>query len=188
MAGTRRDAAGIEVFFKEEYRAMLAYVRGHIHDAAERDGEDIVQDVMLRLFEAPDPGLPIENLAAYVYRALRNRVIDLLRARRRGRERSIEEPVHADEDISLRDMLEDARIDVPRDMEREELRRDLFDAIEELPDEQREVLVLTEFEGWSFRELSEATGTPIGTLLARKSRALGKIRKRLETHQVSMEE
>ncbi len=186
MASTRRDAAGIGTFFKEEYRAMLAYVRGHIRDAAERDGEDIVQEVMLRLFEAPDPGLHIENLAAYVYRALRNRVIDVLRGRKR--EQSLEEPALPGEEISLKDALEDVRIDVARDLDREDLRRALFDAIEDLPDEQREALVLTEFEGWSFRELSEATGTPIGTLLARKSRALEKIRKNLGTQGVSMEE
>ena len=61
---------------------MLAYVRGLVRDAADRDGEDVVQDVMLRLLEAPDPSRPIEDLAAYVYRALRNRVIDVIRGRR----------------------------------------------------------------------------------------------------------
>ena len=65
----RRDAAGIGRFFNEEYRAMLAFVRGLIRDAAERDGEDVVQDVMLRLLEAPDPALPIEAWLR-VYRAL----------------------------------------------------------------------------------------------------------------------
>lgn len=185
MAAVRRDAAGIGEFFKEEYRAMLAYVRGLIDDAADRDGEDIVQDVMLRLFEAPDLGLHIENLAAYVYRALRNRVIDALRVRKR--ERSLEEPALPGDGLTLRETLEDARIDVARDLERQDLHRALFDAIEDLPDEQHEALVLTEFEGWSFRELAEATGTPIGTLLARKSRALGKIRKSLEIYRVGLE-
>ncbi len=186
MAVARRDAAGISGFFVKEYQAMLAYVRGHIRDAADRDGEDIVQEVMLRLFETPDLALHIENLAAYVYRALRNRVIDVLRARRR--ERSLEEPALPGEGLTLRETLEDARIDVAHDLEREDLRRALFDAIEGLPDEQREALVLTEFEGWSFRELSEATGTPIGTLLARKSRGLEKIRKGMNIYRDVMEE
>ncbi len=186
MAVVRRDAAGIGGFFKDEYGAMLAYVRGLIHDAADRDGEDIVQDVMLSLFEAPDLGLRIENLAAYVYRALRNRVIDVLRSRKK--ERSLDEPVPPGEGLTLRETLEDARIDTARDMERQDFHRALFDAIEDLPDDQRESLVLTEFEGWSFRELSEATGTPLGTLLARKSRALGKIRKSLEVYRVGLEE
>lgn len=186
MAVARHDAAGIGSFFREEYRAMLAYVRRLIHDAASRDGEDIVQDVMLRLFETPDLALHIENLTAYVYRALRNRVIDMLRARRG--ERSLDEPVLPGEEISLKDTLEDARIDVACDLEREDLRRALFDAIDELPDEQREALILTEFEGWSFRELSEATGSPVGTLLARKSRSLEKLRKRLGTHHDRLEE
>lgn len=182
----RRDAAGIGRLFREEYRAMLAYVRGLVRDTAERDGEDIVQDVMLRLLDAPDPARHIEDFAAYVYRALRNRVIDVLRGGRS--ERSLDAPVHEGEDHTLLDTLEDARINPERDLNRADLRQALFDAIDDLPDEQREALVLTEFEGWSFRELSEATGTPTGTLLARKSRALGKIRKSMENFNNHMEE
>lgn len=182
----RRDAAGIGRFFNEEYRAMLAFVRGLIRDAAERDGEDVVQDVMLRLLEAPDPARPIEDLAAYVYRALRNRVVDILRGRRA--ERSLDAVEGPDEGISLLDTLVDARFDPARDLERSDVRRALFDAIDTLSDEQREALVLTEFEGWSFRELSEATGTPVGTLLARKSRALARIRGTMEEYRKRMED
>ncbi|MCU0845325.1 MAG: RNA polymerase sigma factor [Spirochaetes bacterium] len=182
----RRDAAGIGRFFKEEYRAMLAYVRGRIRDTAARDGEDIVQDVMLRLLEAPDPARQIENLAAYVYRALRNRVIDVVRGRRS--ERSLDAMALEGKENTLLDTLVDARINPVRDLDHAEIRQALFDAIDGLPDEQREALVLTEFEGWTFRELSEATGTPTGTLLARKSRALARIRKSMENFHNRMEE
>ncbi len=182
----RRDVAGIGQIFKEEYRTMLAYVRGLVRDTAARDGEDIVQDVMLRLLDAPDPARHIEDLAAYVYKALRNRAIDAVRGRRP--ERSLDAPALEGGGNTLLDTLGDARINPARDLERADLRRELFDAIDGLPDEQREALVLTEFEGWTFRELSEATGTPIGTLLARKSRALGKIRKNMENLHNRMEE
>lgn len=182
----RRDAAGIGRIFKEEYRSMLAYVRGLVRDTAERDGEDIVQDVMLRLLDAPDPARHIEDLAAYVYRALRNRVIDVLRGSRS--ERSLDAPALKGEENTLLDTLEDARINPARDLDRADLRQALFDAIDGLPDEQREALVLTEFEGWSFRELSEATGTPVGTLLARKSRALARIRRSMEEYRNQLEE
>ena len=61
---------------------MIAYVRRLIDDAAERDSEDIVQDVFLNIFDRADITMPIENAAAYVYQALRNKVIDYLRKRR----------------------------------------------------------------------------------------------------------
>ncbi len=57
----RRDAAGIGRFFNEEYRAMLAYVRGLVRDAAERDGEDVVQDVMLGSSKPRIPRVPLRT-------------------------------------------------------------------------------------------------------------------------------
>jgi RNA polymerase sigma factor (sigma-70 family) len=76
-------------------------------------------------------------------------------------------------------MIYDARCDTEREVERRELMDFVFRAVDSLPVEQRAVLIATEFEGWSFRELSEEWEIPIGTLLARKSRALQHIRKKL---------
>jgi RNA polymerase sigma factor (sigma-70 family) len=55
----------------------------------------------------------------------------------------------------------------------------MFEAIEDLPEAQREVLVATELEGRSFRELAEEWEVPIGTLLARKHRAIRALRETL---------
>jgi RNA polymerase sigma factor (sigma-70 family) len=136
-----------------------------IDDAGDRDAEDIVQDVMLSIFDKADVTIPIENLAAYVYRSLRNKVIDIFRKR--------------EEILSLSDVIGDAKSDTEKVVERKELMDFVFRAIDSLPDVQRAVLIATEFEGWSFRELSEVWEIPIGTLLARKSRALQHIRKKL---------
>ena len=82
---------------------LVRYVRRLIDDTAEKDGEDIVQDVALSLLARTDVLVPIESLSAYVYQSLRNRVIDSLRSRRpfvpyddvgRGRERGVHR-VHA---------------------------------------------------------------------------------------------
>ena len=152
-------------FFQHEYFRLVRYVRHLIDDAADRDAEDIVQDVMLSIFDKADVTIPIENLAAYVYRSLRNKVIDIFRKK---------------EDIlALSEVVRDSESDTEQEVERKELLDFVFQAIDSLPDEQRAVLIATEFEGWSFRELSEEWETPIGTLLARKSRALQHIRKKL---------
>ena len=152
-------------FFQKEYFRLVRYVRRLIDDAGDRDAEDIVQDVMLSIFDKADVTIPIENLAAYVYRSLRNKVIDIFRKR--------------EEILSLSDVIVDARSDTERVVERKELMDFVFRAIDSLPDVQRAVLIATEIEGWSFRELSEEWEIPIGTLLARKSRALQHIRKKL---------
>ncbi|MBD3243180.1 MAG: RNA polymerase subunit sigma-24, partial [Chitinivibrionales bacterium] len=70
-------------FFTTEYNRLVGYVRTLIDDAAEQDAEDFVQDVAVKLLSLADITAPIENLSAYVYRALRNRVIDAFRVRRR---------------------------------------------------------------------------------------------------------
>ncbi len=152
-------------FFQKEYFRLVRYVRRLIDDAADRDAEDIVQDVMLSIFDKADVTIPIENLAAYVYRSLRNKVIDIFRKK--------------EDVLSLQDVIYDAGYDTAREVERKELMDFVFRAVDSLPVEQRAVLIATEFEGWSFRELSKEWEIPIGTLLARKSRAIKNIKEKL---------
>jgi len=156
----------IATFIAAEWSRLVSYVRGWIEDTAERDAEDVVQDVVERLFEKEeDLAAPIVDLSAYLYRSLRNKVIDLYRKPRRTAE--------------LPEDLSDVRFEASEEMDREEAREALFDAIEELPPAQREVLVATELEGRSFKELAEQWKTPIGTLLARKHRAMQALRETL---------
>ena len=155
----------IAEFFRTEYKRLVRFVRYLIDDAAERDAEDIVQDVMLNIFDKADFTRPIENLSGYIYQSLRNRVIDILRKKK--------------DMVSLSELIHDVGCDTALEVERKEIHEHIFQAINTLSDEQRAVVVATEFDGRSFRELSEEWQVPIGTLLARKSRALQKIRNKL---------
>ena len=148
-----------------EWTRLVGYVRAWISDTAERDAEDVVQDVIERLFERADVTEPVADLTAYLYRSLRNKVIDLYRKPKRAAE--------------LPEELSDIRFEASAEMDREEARETLFEAIDELPPAQREVLVATELEGRSFKELAEEWETPIGTLLARKHRAIRALKETL---------
>lgn len=152
-------------FLRQERQALVGYVRRRIDDAADHEAEDIVQDVVVHLFDRADPSIPIQNLAAYIYRALRNRIVDFYRRKR--------------ETVAL----EEARIasgeDPSLEIEKEEMLDDVFAAMERLSVEEKAVVLATEMEGRTFKELAESWGIPIGTLLARKSRALEKIRMQL---------
>ena len=149
-----------------------------IEDTAERDGEDIVQDVIANIFDVADVTVPIENLSAYVYRSLRNRVVDYLRKRKRVMI-SLDEQLFDDSDLSLSDLLHDSHYDVSDEMVMRERLERVFEIIETLNEDQKAVLIQTEFEGRSFAELSEEWEIPLGTLLARKSRAMKRIREAL---------
>jgi RNA polymerase sigma factor (sigma-70 family) len=152
-------------FIATEWHRLVGYVRAWIADTADRDAEDVVQDVLERMFVNAESTEPIADLSAYLYRSLRNRVIDLYRKPKRTSELS--------EDIA------DLRYDVEEALGREEASEAMFEAIEDLPEAQREVLVATELEGRSFKELAAEWNVPIGTLLARKSRAVAALREML---------
>jgi RNA polymerase sigma factor (sigma-70 family) len=162
-------------FFRREHHKLVHYVRRLIDDAADRDGEDIVQDVALNIFNQADVAVPIKHLAAYVYQALRNRVVDLLR---KGDNQTValDAMLTDDSRLSLTDVLRDTRLDPAQEVEQQELRQRLFAAIDRLSPEYKAVIIETEFEGRTFTELSAAWGVPMGTLLARKSRGLKRIR------------
>jgi RNA polymerase sigma factor (sigma-70 family) len=163
----------VSLITKERER-WIGYVRRLIDDAAERDGEDIVQDVIVNLFDRADITEPVENLTAYVYRALRNRIIDYLRRRRESV--SLDGGWSDEEGLTLFDMLPEPPAGDLDEASRLDIRRNLLKAFSVLSEEQKDVLIATELEGRTFRELSEKWGVPLGTLLARKSRAIQKIK------------
>ena len=154
-------------FITTEWHRLVGYVRSWIEDSADRDAEDIVQDVAAGIFEKADVTAPIEDLAAYFYRSLRNRIVDAYRAA----------PKKA---VALSEPVLDERYEASVVTEWNEEKDRLFEAIDSLGPAQRSVLVATELEGRSFRELSEEWDIPIGTLLARKHRAIHALRKALE--------
>lgn len=171
-----KERSKLSEFLRGEYGRFVGYVRKRIDDTAARDGEDIVQEVIANALNLADFNAPIENLSAYLYRFLRNRVVDYLRKRKMGTV-SLEEVVLEGSDLRLADLLYDQRDDPIAELEKAETLHFLFEAIETLNEDQRAVLIETEFEGRTFKELAKEWGVPVGTLLARKSRALARIKK-----------
>ena len=165
---TQGNITKLADFLKLEYAKMTNYVRSIISETGDRSSEDIVQDVMVRIFEKANISQPIENIAAYVYMALKNRVIDMLR------KKSPETDLINDgnNSISLLNITGDLKNTPERQYEKNEIYDRLFEAVEKLPDDLKCVLLMNEIEGKTFREISEYTGIPAGTLIARKARAL----------------
>ncbi len=154
---------------------MLAYVRRIMDDAGYFDGEDVIQEVMLRLLDIDDLTVPVEKYGAYVYRALKNRVIDVLRGKRDTE--SMDREIPSGRGMTVAGILGDLRYEAAEEFEKAEIRERLFEAIDALSPDQKEILCVTEFEGRSFREVALEKHVPLGTLLARKSRAMANLRK-----------
>ena len=176
----------ISRFFKDEYSRMNNYVKQRIDDMASRDSEDIIQDVMLRVFEAAHVSAPVENLAAYIYSSLRNRIIDVLR--KKEPDLSLDEPPWNGRNLLLIDMLEDISSNTERDFFISGVKEKLYKALDELDDDDRALIIMNDFEGRTFREISLESGIPMGTLLSRKKRAMEKIKLKLLNRSLFMED
>ena len=152
-----------DVVLREGSR-LRRFIRRRVADP--RDVEDIVQDVFHALVKANRLLMPIEHITGWLFRAARNRIIDLYRAR-------MTEP------LELEDLLPSRGGGPEDEYARVLLLEALEEAIAELPAEQRDVFIAHELEGRSFKEMSAATGVSVNTLLSRKRYAVLRLRERL---------
>ena len=167
---TKIEAAG---FFRKEYSKLKNYIRGYISDKPDWDAEDIIQDVALNLFSRVDFETPVENLTGYIYRAIRNKIIDLQRNKSRKKQIQMEE---IKEHEIVRKWI--SQIENHNDPEfREIMLEKVFEAMEKLKPEFQGIIWATEFESRTFQELSKELEIPVGTLLSRKHRAIAALQK-----------
>ena len=153
------------------------FIRRRVADPS--DAEDILQEVFYELVETYRLMKSIEQVGAWLFRVARNRITDLFRKRKP--EASTNDPVAEDEGefLTLEDLLPSRDAGPEAAYARTVLLAELEDALEELPDEQREVFLAHEIEGRSFKDLAAETGLSVNTLLSRKHYAVIHLRERL---------
>jgi len=167
---------GLDETIERERRRLRNFIRTRVADID--DAEDILQDAFFELVEATRLMKPIANLSGWLFRVARNRITD--RFRRKRADQSTDEPVAGEEDLLFEDLLPSPDAGPEAAYARQVLLQELDAALDELPDEQRDVFVAHEVEGRSFKELAEDTGLSINTLLARKHYAVVRLRRRLQ--------
>ena len=167
-----------EAVSRDESR-LRKFIRRRVPDAT--DAEDILQDVFYELVEAFRTTKPVEQVTAWLFRVARNRITDLFRSRSRKALR--DEPAKIAEDgetLLLDEYLLSSAAGPDEAYVRSVLAQALDDALDELPEEQREVFIGHELMGYSFKELSAQTGVSVNTLLSRKHYAVMHLRDRLQ--------
>jgi len=145
------------------------------------DAEDVLQDVFYELVEAYRMMKPVEQVTAWLFRVARNRITDLFRRKRREALRS--EPAAITENgetLQLEDLLPSPDAGPEAAYAQSVLLEELDAALDELPEEQRDVFVAHELMGYSFKELAAQTGVSVNTLLSRKHYAVVYLRERLQ--------
>jgi RNA polymerase sigma factor (sigma-70 family) len=165
-AAIEQDRRISEVVERERWR-LARFIRRRVPDP--RDAEDVLQEVFFELVEANRLLMPIEHVTGWLFRVARNRITDLLRRRR------------PEEDVaSVADLLPSPDEGPEALHARRVLLEELERALEELPEEQRQVFLGHEVAGLSFKEMAAATGVSVNTLLSRKRYAVLRLRARLQ--------
>lgn len=157
MGREKLRANEVRNLYDQHGSALVAYACSFVWDVAV--AEDAVHQVFLRLLRAeiPRPDVP----SAYVYRAVRNAALNARRSVRNDTNLATQNPVFE------------------REREDREAALALQSALAELPEEQREVVIMRVWSGMTLGEVAEATGTPLNTAASRYRYALEKLREKL---------
>lgn len=157
------------------YRTALRMTR------SPSDAEDLVQETYLRAFRSLHQFTEGTNLRAWLFRIMTNTYINDYRKRQR---RPTNTSLDDIEDFYLYDHLVDTVVQQQSDDPESEVLEKLTttnitDAIDELPDEFRQVVTLADVEGFTYREIADILQIPVGTVMSRLFRARRRLRKLL---------
>ena len=164
---------------KREQSRLRSFIRRRVPDP--RDADDILQDVFYELVEANRLLMPIEHVTGWLFRVARNRITDLFRKKKPENFSDVAVADDEGERLQLEDLLPSPDAGPDALYARSVLLEELDDALDELPEEQREVFVGHEIEGRSFKEMSAESGVSVNTLLSRKRYAVLHLRERLQS-------
>ena len=146
----------------EHIPGLRRYARALAGSAA--DADDLVQECLSRALARRQQASDIRNLRAYLFTILHNAHVDRLAERRRW---NYAVPDEALENLTARPAPQHGMLEL----------HDLAEALERLPEEQRQAVLLVGSEGLAYREAAEVLDIPIGTVMSRLSRGREALRR-----------
>jgi RNA polymerase sigma factor (sigma-70 family) len=156
-------------------KRLMGFIRKRVNNEA--DAEDILQDVFYQFIGNTQP---IEQMTAWLFTVARNKIIDRQRKKRPDAlEDLFGEEEGEESGLNWTEFLFDASDNPEKDYLRTLFWEELNTALNELPEEQKQVFILNELEGVPFKEIAERTGETVNTLLSRKRYAVLHLRNRL---------
>lgn len=176
---TASDKIEIDKLVRKEEGRLLGFIRKRVD--GEEDVRDIAQDVYYQLTVGFNDIRSVTSTTSWLFSVARNKITDHFRKKKP--ERLSDRMVNRKDDDGAPLMLEDILPSLTRSPEDEYMRGVIWETIEacleSLPEAQREVFIMNEFEDMSFKEISAVTGEGINTLLSRKRYAVTYLREQL---------
>lgn len=160
---------------KDYGRKLFGFIRSKVN--SDEDAEDILQDVWYQLSNVMNID-EIEKMSGWLFQVARNKIVDKYRKQTPA---SLEDQIYEDEEgffnISEILLIEDAN---PETAYLKELFwKELFTALDELPENQRQVFVWNELEDMTLQQIADKTGDNLKTIISRKGYAVKHLRRKL---------
>ena len=172
------DERALEILITRHKQRIYSFIYSKVFD---RDiAEDIFQDTFIKVIKTLKRGAYNEEgkFLPWVMRIAHNLVIDHFRKNNRM-------PKFSNTgEFSIFSVLSDNALDAEKAIIKDQVEADVRRVIEELPEDQKEVLVMRMYNDMSFKEISEKTGVSINTALGRMRYALINMRKIIEKHNI----
>lgn len=153
------------------YRGLVEKYQGRVYSMVygmvrnREDARDITQEAFVKAYQSLDSFRVESSFYTWLYKIAMNRAIDFLRKRRRRSAGEYDDQTATKSDGVIPDVY---HADSPRKVvERKQLYSAIMDALQKLPEEQRQVVLLRELEGLSYKEIAEVMGLAEGTVMSR---------------------
>lgn len=158
-------------------RQLLSFIRSKVKKP--EDAEDILQDVWYQFSSLANIN-ELESISGWLYSVTKNKIADLGRKKKAD---NLEDHTYHDEDgdLHIKDILLMGDSNNPElAMFKDLFWEELIKALNELPENQKQVFILNEIEGRTLQEIADAAGENIKTIISRKGYAVKHLRKKLE--------
>jgi RNA polymerase sigma-70 factor (ECF subfamily) len=172
------DEKSLEVLINRHNQRITSFIYSKVLD---RDiTEDIFQDTFIKVIKTLKKGTYSEEgkFLPWVMRIAHNLIIDHFRKNKRMPK------FEGNDDFNIFSVIGDDKLNAEKQIIKNQIDSDLKHLIEELPDDQKEVLLMRIYKDMSFKEISENTGVSINTALGRMRYALINLRKIIEKHKI----
>jgi len=171
---TDSKANSITAIVRDYRQRLLGFIRKRVTNEA--DAEDILQDVFYQLLGNKEP---IDQVASWLFTVARNKIID---SKRKKQPLAMDFLFSDTEDPEMSawvGILMDDSSNPETVYLRNLFQETLKEALDELPEEQKQAFVLNELEGIPFKQISDETRIPVNTLISRKRYAVLYLRQKL---------
>ncbi len=172
------DEKALEILINRHNQRISSFIYSKVLD---RDiAEDIFQDTFIKVIKTLKKGSYSEEgkFLPWVMRIAHNLIIDHFRKSKRMPK------FEGNDDFNIFSVIGDDKLNAEKQLIQDQITSDLQHLIEELPDDQKEVLVMRIYKDMSFKEISENTGVSINTALGRMRYALINLRKIIDKNNI----